>query len=361
MTLRYCIPRVQGRGAGLGNKLVPWARSFLAGKFRGANRLPPSSGLDTRRYWRHFGTLRLDWLGPRVLAKILPTVEFTEADYLRHGAGDFVSTFKPFADVNRLQQRGNFVLLTEGMWGGYRHIAQARDFIYTTLYQSKYAARNLLTIQSRLDPNKIAVGMHLRMGDFAFTPIDLLDYQGKFNLTLPLAWYRNIALSIQGQLGDAVQFLVVTDGNVAQLAPLLSGLTTVTTTDIPDSDCSDLLALANADLLVCPVSFSSSTAAFLSKKPYLWFEPNLQRHPQGFSSIWDHELSQTLPGSPTRSAIEAASNTAPDLARGVPVGIGGNVSPTLLQKLTAYKQVQGHMADLIRYGVVRAAHRSVNH
>ena len=28
--LRYCIPNVTGRGAGLGNELVPWCRSLLA-------------------------------------------------------------------------------------------------------------------------------------------------------------------------------------------------------------------------------------------------------------------------------------------------------------------------------------------
>jgi len=354
MSLKLCIPRVQGRGAGLGNELISWARAFLASKVLDAKLLAPAFGLNSRRYWRHFGTPRYDWLTHRALEKLLPVVEFTEADYVRLGGGDFVNTFERFAERNLLHTRGNFVFATEGMWGGYRHIAQARDFIYSTLYQSHFAARNLLTINSRLQKEKVTVAMHVRLGDFGAAPLEHAAYQGQFNLALPLAWYRNIALSIQRQLGDDVQFLVVSDGTPAQLQPLLVGLSAViTTSDIPDSDCSDLLALAQADLLVCSVSSFSTTAAFLSDAPYLWFEPNLQRHPGGFYSIWGHEDAQKALNSATRNAMkEVRRGIASDASRGTPIGMAEEVNADLLQSLLAKKRVNRPESDLIQYGVV---------
>lgn len=352
MNLRFCLTRVQGRGAGLGNELIPWARAFLAAQVVGARCLHPAFGLNTRRYWRHFGTPRYDWVMHKTLERLLPVVEFKESDYLDFGGGDFVSAFRQFADAKGLHTRSSYVLVTEGMWGGYRHIAAARDFIYSTLYQSQFAARNLLQIADRLDKKKLIVAMHVRLGDFGAVPSQLADYQGRFNLALPLQWYRNVALSIQRQLGDKVQFLVVSDGSAEQLRPLLNGLDAVTTSDIPDSDCSDLLALANADLLVCSVSSFSTTAAFLSNAPYLWFEPNLQKHPEGCYSIWGHEPMQTLATGATAQSIRQYQTNGTGLnGRGIATPFNGVVSPSTLEHIAACKIARSIDADLVLYGV----------
>jgi len=45
--------------------------------------------------------------------------------------------------------------VTDGLWGGYHHVEAARDFIHSTLYQSRYAARNLLQLRARIDPHKL--------------------------------------------------------------------------------------------------------------------------------------------------------------------------------------------------------------
>jgi hypothetical protein len=353
MSLRYCLPRVTGRGAGLGNELISWARAFLASQLLDAKLLPPAFGLNSRRYWRHFGTPRHDWLTHRALEKVLPVVEFTEADYVRLGGGDFVTVFHQFAEDNTLNTRGSYVLATEGMWGGYRHIAQARDFVYSTLYQSHFAARNLLTINSRLHKDKVTVAMHVRLGDFGAVPLELASYRGQFNLALPLAWYRNIALSIQRQLGDQVQFLIVSDGTAEQMQPLTAQLDAVTTSEIPDSDCSDLLALANADLLVCSVSSYSTTAAFLSDSPYLWFEPNLQYHLEGGYSIWGHEPAQRADNSATRlSLAELRCSAGARESRGWPVAMQGEVNGDLLETVLSNKRLKNSASDLIQYGVV---------
>lgn len=353
MTMRYCLPRVQGRGAGLGNELIPWARSFLAAQMLDAQCLPPAFGMNTRRYWRHFGTPRYDFVTNRAIEKLLPVVRYTEADYLRYGGGDFVKAFAPFAEEHELHNRSHYVLVTDGMWGGYRHIASARDFVYSTLYQSRFAAKNLLAVQSRLDTEKITVAMHVRLGDFGAAPTELSAYQGKFNLALPLQWYRNIATTLVRELGDNVQFIIVSDGTAEQLGPLLQGLNAITTSDLPDSDCSDLLALANADLLVCSVSSFSATAAYLSKAPYLWFEPNLQKHAEGFYSIWGHEKNQLRIDSPTAKSIESLTSDNRGIAgRGIAIDIDGNLPIELINELVVRKESGRTHRDLIQYGVI---------
>lgn len=353
MTLRFSIPRVRGHGAGLGNELIPWARAFLAAQVVGAYALKPAFGFNARGYWRHFGTPRYDWLLHKGMEYVLPVVEFKEVDYLHYGGGDFLDAFRQFADAERLHSISCYLLVTEGMWGGYRHIAAARDFVFSTLYQSRFAPRNLVRIAKRLHPDKPVVGMHIRLGDFGAPPLEPAAYRGQFNLALPLEWYRNIAKSIQANLGDDVQFLIVSDGTPEQLKPLLDGLPAVTTADIPDSDCSDLLALARADLLVCSVSSYSTTAAFLSDAPYIWFEPNLQRHDEGLYSIWGHEPAQQAGDSATRRAMESYGATGgANFARGVPVGIGGEVPPYLLRSLVARRAQRKAETDLVQYGVV---------
>jgi len=353
VALRFSIPRVRGHGAGLGNELIPWARSFLAGQVVGAHALPPAFGFNSRKYWRHFGTPRYDWVLHKAMEYLLPVVEFKEADYLRHGGGDVVQALRKFANAEELHRRRAFVLVTEGMWGGYEHIAAARDFMFSTLYQSRFAARNLMSIAERLHPDKPVIGMHVRLGDFLPPSSELGMYKGRFNCALPLQWYCNIAHSIYSKLGESVQFLVVSDGTREQLQPLLDTVPAFTTSDLPDSDCSDLLALAKADLLVCSVSSFSSIAAFLSEVPYLWFEPNLQMHDEGFYSIWGHEEGQRRMDSPTRRAIQyrlTAENDLPD--RGTPVGMQGDVPESVLLELMKRKQQSNPLTDLIRYGVV---------
>jgi hypothetical protein len=354
MAFKYCMSRVRGRGAGLGNELIPWARSFLAAQVLGAAALPPAFGINRRRYWRHFGTPRYDWLAHRALEKVLPVFEFTEADHQRHGAGDVVKTFRGFAEENDLFNRSAYVVVTEGMWGGYLHVTAARDFIRSTLYQSRFAARNLVRLQERLKPGLPVVGMHVRMGDFD-SASDPASYQGKFNVSLPLQWYINIAHSIRSQLNGEVQFIIASDANAEQLRPLSDGVRCVVTAGVPDSDCSDLLALSNADLLVCSVSSFSAWAAFLSSAPYLWYLPNLQCHPEGFHSIWGHETGQQMLTSHTRAAMQAWKARYAMSPRGWPVADDGNVKADVVQCMLVRRAQLHEAADLVQYGVVPLA------
>lgn len=349
--MKLSFPTINGRGAGLGNELIPWARAFVAGTTLGVKTLPPAFGLNERKYRRHFGTPRLDWLTHRLIEHVLPRYEFTEADFYKYSEKSLADTILLFADEHKLAEKTAWVLTTQGMWGGYRHVLEARDFVRSTLYLSKFAATNLATIKSRLNPNLITVGMHIRLGDFE-SEINVNNYRGKFNVSLPLQWYINIAHSIQQQLEDKVQFLIVSDGTKEQLAPLLNECNAITTIDIPDSDISDMLALADADLLVCSVSSYSAWAAFLSNKPYLWFEPNLQKI-DGYYSIWGHEPRQRMVDGFTMKArieIEARNNGA--LPRGLPVAMNGVIAQSYLSSIFKLQNSYQIADDLVNYGVV---------
>lgn len=111
--LRYVIPWVHGRGAGLGNELIPWARAFLMAQVVGGRSLPPAFGLNPRRYWRHFGTPRYDWITHRLLVRTFPVIEFAQSDYEENGAGDVVDAFRAFAEGSKLLDRPRYVVVTK--------------------------------------------------------------------------------------------------------------------------------------------------------------------------------------------------------------------------------------------------------
>lgn len=354
MNLRLCMPQVSGRGSGLGNELVPWCRSFLAAQVLGARSLPPAFGLNPRRYGRHFGTPRWDWLAHRVAAGVLPVFDFAEQDYLVHGGGDVVTALRGYAKTHGLFERRAFVLRTGGMWGGMFHIEAAREHARSRLHLSRFAARNLLALRERLDAALPVVAMHVRRGDFG-VPLDPGQYRGRFNASLPLSWYRRVAESIHRQRDGDVQFLIVSDAPATELNDLTAGLPCVSSAGLADADCSDLLALSSADLLVCSISSYSVWAAFLSDAPYLWYRPNLHEHAEGCLSIWGHESAQTHQGSPTAAAVSGWSAGHARQPRGWPVGEDGKVPMNALSAL--HDKREARYADLIRYGVVSKATR----
>ena len=356
LNVRYCLSRVKNRGYGLGNEMLPWARAFLASQVMNAKLLPPAFGMNRRAYWWHFHTAPDDWIYHRALEYLLPVVEFTESDYLAHGGGDVVTALQGFAAAHRLHQRRAYLLVTQGLWGGYHHVQAARDFIRCTLYKSRYAAHNLLQLRARIDPHKLLVGMHVRLGDFS-APGAMRDYHRASNISLPIEWLIALGESLDRALGDEWQLLLITDGSEQQLKPLTERWRCITTNDLAPGDCSDILALASADLLVCSVSSFSTLAAFLSDSPYLWFMPNLYLHPQGVYSQGDYDGQRDKPGNPTGSALQRLA-TAPApaqlLPRGVGVDLDGRIPAAVLQAAVLRHQSRQWESDLVRGGVAPA-------
>lgn len=349
--LRFCIPRVRKRGYGLGNELIPWARAFIASELLGARLLPPAFGLNRRGYWRHFRTTPDDWIYQRTLQRIFPVVEFREEDFLAHGGIDAASALESFIEARGLRGRSVFALVTEGLWGGYAHVEAARDFLRSTLYGSRFAPRNLLRIRRRLDPGKLTVGMHVRLGDFV-APTALDAYRRLANASLPLDWYRNVAEQLQRQFANDWQLLLVTDGTQEQLEPLLNAYPCVITADLPDGDCSDALALAESDLIVCSASSYSSLAAFLSDSPYVWFAGNLHAHSEGCYSIHGNESRSPAQQQRTRAALEYFQHAPdPDRARGMAVDADGQIPQAVLDAASRRRQQRRWELDLVRGGV----------
>ena len=351
--LRFCMPAAFGRhGAGLGNEFIPWTRAWIAAQVLGARLVNPAFGRNSRGYGKYFGTPRYDWVFNRFVERLLPRIEFKEQDYLAHGGGDVAQAIARFAEAQRLHERSAYVLVTGGMWGGFGHIQAARDFVRARLYQSPATARNLFWLRQKLNPDKLLVTMHVRLGDFG-NPIAVDEYRGKFNVSLPLAWYERVADSLSAIFGDSMQLLVVTDGQEHQLGALVSRYGAATTCGMTDSDCSDLLALAAGDLTVCSVSSYSMWAAFLSDAPYAWFEPNLQQI-DGFYSIWGHEPTQQRADAPTRMAMQkGVGTTAGARPKGFPVGMDGRIPDALAALLCDRRAARLRATDLLHYGAIR--------
>jgi hypothetical protein len=349
--IRLCVPSAFGRGAGLGNELYPWAKAWLAAQAIGGTALPPAFGLNHRQYWRYFGTSRLDWLSHRALLKTLPCYRFTEQDYRSTGEHDFRKAVAMFAERLGWKERRLFTLEVSGMWGGFLAVREARDFILARLYAARGTAENLTDWRARLGPDRLVVAVHIRAGDFKAADVNV-NYRGCFNRALPLAWYMAVCDQLRHHFGDKVQFQLFTDGQPEALAPFIQRFSPVTGFHQRDTVCSDLLAMASADLLICSVSSFSLWGAFLSRAPYVWFAPQLQEE-QGMLSLWGHEPAQHPPtGATAQFSANVAADNSNCCPRGVPVSEQGELPRDLLARLEHELNCRRTATDLALYGVV---------
>jgi hypothetical protein len=349
--IRLSIPTPGGRGAGLGNELYPWAKAWLAARAIGGTALPPAFGVNPRQYWRYFGTSRLDWISHRALLKTLPRYRFTDQDYLSTGEPDFRKAVAIFAERHEWHQKPLFALEVGGMWGGFLAIREARDFVLAKLYAAKGTATNLTDWRIRLNPDKLVVAVHIRAGDFHAADEEI-NYRGCFNRSLPLAWYMAVCDQLRDHFGNKVQFQLFTDGKPEALAPFIQRFNPVTGFHQRDSVCSDLLAMASADLLVCSVSTFSLWGAFLSNAPYLWFAPQLQEE-DGMLSLWGHEAAQRPPhGATARFHASVSHDLHAACPRGLPISQQGELPADLLMRMENAFNGRRAATDLTMYGVV---------
>lgn len=348
---RLCVPSIVGRGAGLGNELVPWAKAWLAARAINGVALPPAFGINRRQYWRYFGTPRHDWLSHRALLRAMPRYCFTEKDYLSTGEHDFRKAVAVFGNRLGWNIKRVFALEVGGMWGGFLAIREARDFILSRLYAARGAAENLSDWRARIKPDRLVVGIHIRAGDFEVADASS-DYRGIFNRALPMAWYMDICEQISRYFGNNVQFQLFSDENPDALAPFIQRFSPVTGFHQRNTVCSDLLAMAAADLLICSVSSFSLWGAFLSRAPYVWFGPQLQEE-QGMLSLWGHEPTQRPPvGATAQFGVAVAAERSAFQPRGIPVFEHGALPQELVTRLELELAWRQTATDLTLYGVV---------
>ena len=338
--LRFCIPqRISRRGAGLGNELHGWAKAYLAAEVLGAKALPPAWGRNSRGYWQYFNSRRLDWLHQSLLMALLPTYVFDEEQYLAMGVRDFGDAVKVYADRHNLLTQPAFVFSTGGMWGGLSILSPAFPFVRNVLYSARGTVHNLSNLHRRTPSGAIIIAIHVRLGEFARrVPDPGKPAWSQWNWALPLDWYVEVCRSVKYQLDVPHTFVLFTDGSPEELEPLIREIAPITLFDQRINVCSDLLAMASADLLICSRSSFSMWAAALSNRPYIWPAETLYSSVDRLA-IWDH-------GEPTVGE-ETPGRQQP---RGIPIGSAGEVPPDVIRYLESIYSRKASSTDLVFYG-----------
>jgi hypothetical protein len=354
--MKFCIPVTQGRGAGLGNEILVWAKAYLASVELGIHLLHPAWGLNPRGYRRYFGTSRFDWILPRLIDGLLPSFSFGTTEYRATGETDLARAVRAYARAEGLDRRLTYALRIEGMWGGYPAIRDAKPFILSQLYRSRRYLANLHTVRRQIRPGALVVAVHVRLDDFGAAPA-VSSYPGRFNLSIPLDWYISVCRDLRRAFRGDVQFILLSDGRPDQLAPFIAEFSPMLTVDLPDRAISDLLVMTWADLIVCSISSYSLLGAFLSEGAYLWFEPQLQRHDR-FLSIWGHEDDQRHPDGPTmRNIASLERDRGHRCGRGFAARLDGRLPAALIECLTLRAGMRDERTDLLMYGVVESRQR----
>jgi hypothetical protein len=352
--MRLVIARRSGRrGEGLGNELLPWAKGWIASQTLRARLIGPSWGLNRRRYFRNFGSSRLDFLAEDLFAH-LPHVAFTSRHYYKTGEIDFGKAIAKWAAQSGLDRRGSFVVTVDGMYGGYAAIRNARPFLWSRLLSSRDALANVYPELASLDRDRLFVAVHLRLGDDFVAPAAGENLRGKVNVRIPLDWYVSACDAVLRATDGNVDFRFFTDRpgpgvddvirRFGGVRPLGRGLT----------ECSDLLLMAMADLRICSLSSYSLAASFLSDGPYVWYEPQLTIDGHLYS-LWGMEEMQQLPGSPTLSSAGEFRDASPGSLRdsnfkGYAFRAGSALPPGLTEQLQRRLMANRRSSSLLEYG-----------
>ena len=354
MSMRFSMPLVTKRGAGLGNELITWAKAYVGARALGINVLHPAWGLNRRCYWTLFGTSRSDWFVHKALWYGLPHLEFEESDLDRAGGESLHDAVLRFAEKHDLIGRRAYVLGFSGLWGEYSYLVDARPFLRAQLLATASTADNLYDIERRMPRDKLRVGLHVRRGDFA-PPMADGGYRGRFNIAIQLNWYVQIVRRLRAHFGERVAFLIASDATDDELGPLTGELGCLTTSHQRNRDVSDMLAFSDCDFLICSISSYSQWAALFSSARYAWLAAGLSEI-EGYGSIWGHherqagldlEIGRSIRHN--QATIAAGGRLAP---RGVPVGWDGVVPDEVLADLEKRLRVKQSSTDLVRHGAV---------
>lgn len=354
--------RIGRRGEGLGNEMFTWAKGLIASNVLDATLVGPSWGLNWRKYHRNFNTNRADWMFEELLCR-LPHFAFSEADYRESGEIDFGRAIKRWARRKGLLERSRFIVTVDGMYGGYPAIRNARPFLWAKLLNSRDALRNIFQVSSGLDRTKLFVAVHIRStigGHLVLKEGE--SPRGRFNICIPGEWYLHVCQALLERFGDRIQFHIFTDRGGSEYDEAIRRFNPGQQQQTGLTECSDLLLMAQADLLVCSISSYSLIAGFLSGSPYLWYEPQLTVE-DNLYTLWGLEEAQRKPGSITSESRAFASILTPSLETSA--GIQGHVMATgealplgLIVQLERKLQTLDPRTNLLEYGAVPAWTRS---
>lgn len=334
--MRLSVPVLTSmRGQGLGNEVISWGKAISCAMELGGRALHPAWGLNRRDYWRDFSTSRVDWSVHQAL-RVLPGIDVEEFPKSFDSYSDYIKSRRSELEGHRI------IWHSSGMAGGYRGIAEAREPLRAEFLRPLHVRRSLFRSTRNLDANRLNVALHVRQGDFEDSSG---PGPGEFNKRIPESWFRRVVEDLCRTFGPRLQLSIFSDSDVSFDEVVSHGASLHGGGS--ESVLSDVMMMADADLLVCSVSSLSMLAAFFSKSNYVWYEPQLGER-DGRLSIWGHEernVDRAWDEKEERHGIQ----------RGYAVGVDGLLPDTLkvsLEQTLCRKQIQ---SDLIMYGEIPAA------
>lgn len=271
-------------GDGLGNVLFPWARSLVAARRDGLGEIAPTwrqvfQHSGPREWLRDVGQGRDGsfWRGGRDYARLFGPAPGEAAGLrklqLLHAArraGRVITE----AAYRRRRVRGETVepgtvVRFRGMRGRFWDLAGEHEFLRV---EFRRRARPTPEVRRALAFDfRRAITVHVRLGDFAERGSLAEVRRFQINGRLPVAWYVEKIGQLRAALGDdddggaAWPVHVFSDGSDAQLSALLA-LPGCRRAGFNDA-LADLLAMANANVMLCSLSTLNAWSAFLGRPP----------------------------------------------------------------------------------------------
>jgi len=340
---RISVATSSARGSGLGNEIIPYAKSYIGARELGLTLAKPRWCTNRYRLGSHFG-----WDSGRLFldnawSYRLPQVHITEELFRGTGETDYGKAILVLAEQMGVDFRRRLAVVHEGMWGGYLAVYSARNYLRQLVLGAPLVAERLDDLCIPSD-DEVVVAVHVRLGDFSSLPVS----RGAWNRLVPLSWYRDAIVALGDILaGRPWRCLVVSDGPREALTPLLW----LPNVDVVSSvsPVADLAVLASSDVLVSSVSSFSMTASFLSGRPYIWHEPQLTQRGSALS-FWGNELAEQGPESST--SRNASSLLPAHVGRGIPYRPGSPFPKAFERWVTSQSLLRGRQRDLVLYGVV---------
>jgi hypothetical protein len=273
LTLGYTYPLLGGRsvgflrfgGPGLGNCMLPWARSIVFARRHGLRPIWPAwpqvnvgpllrREKDARSYFQFFrpNDAVCGVAKARLLATRLHRSEFD--DNLTQPPGERWS----------VSSRGGVVIF-DGMWHLFDGLNPFHAIVRRELAE---IVRPEHRPPRELELSK-AICVHVRRGDFmpASAEVDALA-RARRNVQIPIDWFCRVVKNLRRGLGAECPVAVLSDGSDQDLAELLA-LPGVRRLRL-GSSLAEMLALAEGAALVASGSTFSMWGAFLGQRPTLW-------------------------------------------------------------------------------------------
>ncbi len=234
-------------GSGLGNILFPWARSVIAAKKSGFQKIQPTwlnmrigsiirMENDLRFYSDLFINTNNDINGVKKILYLLFLKKISENQ------------------ISKVNPHKNDIIIYTGIQGYFLPIIN--DYRYINNQLIKMTSPKHLNGLSYDYSNSIS--LHVRLGDFK------VDKQ-----TTPISWFCDVVNLVRKNTTSNLRLYIFSDGNDKELAPLLE-LDNSKRLSF-GSSIADLLALSKSNILVgSKGSTFSMWASYLGRMPVIW-------------------------------------------------------------------------------------------